>query len=465
MRRGPAAGQRRPRSRRATARPSRPTAAAASALCTDSRPSVGIVIGPARSLGAEHEAHAVEPGRGDRLGRRRRRRRRSRTSSPVAADRAPIRRTIGSSALRIGGAVGRQRLEQLALGRLDRLERARSAPGGPAGPRSRHRSAAERCGPARRSRRRRTSPSRGRPPRARDRSRSRVSGRPTSLFWLPSLRSVRNRLARTAAIASLVEVLAMLPVTPTTSGSNRRRQPAASAPRAANGSATRMTVTSPIAAGSAIGRATTRAAAPRRDGVGEERRARRCARPEAPTKTSPGSTSRESTAAPRIGSVGPGEEPPAGQAGQVVGGEGGRRGLPRNRGRRIDVGHGRQCGTGRAHRSGLRASGRGSLGEQVRGGDRVGRDAPEELERHHRHLDVADPQDGRGAFLDLDRDDEVRDAGLPADVADERVVEQVALPGAVAVVRLRVPDLGRARSCPRRRSPGRASGRGRTGPR
>ena len=36
-------------------------------------------------------------------------------------------------------------------------------------------------------------------------------------------------------MASLVEVLAMLPVTPTTSGSNRRRQPAATAPSAASG--------------------------------------------------------------------------------------------------------------------------------------------------------------------------------------------------------------------------------------
>ena len=89
-----------------------------------------------------------------------------------------------------------------------------------------------------------------------------VRGRPISLFWFPALRSVRKRRPRTAATASFVEVLAMLPVIPTTSGSNRRRQPAATAPRAAIPSATRMTVTSPSAAGSAGGRVTRSAAAP-----------------------------------------------------------------------------------------------------------------------------------------------------------------------------------------------------------
>ncbi len=94
-------------------------------------------------------------------------------------------------------------------------------------------------------------------------SRSTVSGSPISLFWFPSLRSVRKPRARTAAIASLVDVLAMLPVTPTTTGSNRCRQPAARAPSAASPSATRKTVTSPSAAGSGTGRVTTSAAAPR----------------------------------------------------------------------------------------------------------------------------------------------------------------------------------------------------------
>ena len=45
-----------------------------------------------------------------------------------------------------------------------------------------------------------------------------VSGRPTSLLRLPSDRSVRKRRPSTAATASLVDVLAMLPVTPTTTG-------------------------------------------------------------------------------------------------------------------------------------------------------------------------------------------------------------------------------------------------------
>ena len=45
-------------------------------------------------------------------------------------------------------------------------------------------------------------------------SRSSVSGRPISLFWLPSVLSVRTRAPRTVATASLVEVLAMLPGDP-----------------------------------------------------------------------------------------------------------------------------------------------------------------------------------------------------------------------------------------------------------
>ncbi len=82
------------------------------------------------------------------------------------------------------------------------------------------------------------------------------------MFWLPALLSVRKRCARTVAIASLVEVFAMLPVTPITIGSNRRRQAVASAPSAARPSGTRTTVTSPSAAGWAGGRVTRSAAAP-----------------------------------------------------------------------------------------------------------------------------------------------------------------------------------------------------------
>ena len=63
-------------------------------------------------------------------------------------------------------------------------------------------------------------------------------------------------------MASLVEVLAMLPVTPTVSGSNRRRQAAAMAWSAGSGRVTRMTLTSPIAAGSGPGRLTSSPAAP-----------------------------------------------------------------------------------------------------------------------------------------------------------------------------------------------------------
>ena len=127
-----------------------------------------------------------------------------------------------------------------------------------------------------------------------------VSGSPISLFWLPSLLSVRRAVPRTAAIASLVDVLAMLPVTPTTTGSKRRRQPAATAPRAAAPSGTRTTVTSPSESGSASGRVTSTAAAPRR--TASPRWAWPSVRsPGRATKSWPGDTRRESTAAPWMG--------------------------------------------------------------------------------------------------------------------------------------------------------------------
>src|SRR5665811_1104133 len=59
-----------------------------------------------------------------------------------------------------------------------------------------------------------------------------VSGSPISLFAFPSLLSVGSATARTAAVASLVDVFARLPVIPTTSGSNRARQAIGAAWRA-----------------------------------------------------------------------------------------------------------------------------------------------------------------------------------------------------------------------------------------
>ena len=82
-------------------------------------------------------------------------------------------------------------------------------------------------------------------------SRRTVRGRPTSLFWLPSVRSVTNRRSRTPATASFVEVFAMLPVIPTTSGANRARQAAATACSARSGSETRTRETSPRASSGA----------------------------------------------------------------------------------------------------------------------------------------------------------------------------------------------------------------------
>ena len=73
--------------------------------------------------------------------------------------------------------------------------------------------------------------------------RSSVSGRPISLFSLPSLRSTVQRWASISAICSLVDVLASDPVMPTTSGAKRSRQTAAAERRATPASATWTTLT------------------------------------------------------------------------------------------------------------------------------------------------------------------------------------------------------------------------------
>ena len=180
-----------------------------------------------------------------------------------------------------------------------------------------------------------------------------VSGRPTSLFWLPSLRSVRKRRPRTAATASLVDVLAMLPVTPTTSGSNRR--PPAGGDRPERGERIGDADDRDVAERGRVGdrsRDDERGGSPG-DRVGQVRVAigpltgecdEDLARRDEPGIDG-GTTDR---------SLRPGEKAAPGQAHQVVGREGGPRNQPRGRGRRVDVGHGRQCRTGRDHRSAIR---------------------------------------------------------------------------------------------------------------
>ena len=132
-----------------------------------------------------------------------------------------------------------------------------------------------------------------------------VSGRPTSLFWLPSVRRVRKRRPSTAATASLVDVFAMLPVMPTTIGVNRVRQAAATACRAARVSGTSTRVTSPSvpwagspAAGS--GPRETRMAAAPAAAAAARNRWPSVRSPGRATNRLPGATRRESTAAPRI---------------------------------------------------------------------------------------------------------------------------------------------------------------------
>ena len=199
----------------------------------------------------------------------------------------------------------------------------------------------------------------------------------------------------------------MLPVTPTTSGSNRRRQPAATAPSAASASATRTTVTSPRRR--RVGRRPGDEQRGRagRDRVGRGRRGRRSAR-RAGRRTACRAHLAGIDRGAADGSVRPGEQPAAGQPDEVVGREGGRSpgsGGPgstdRRRSRPASV------AWRRAHRSRSRPASSAGSGSEVRRRDRVGGDAPEQLERHHRHLQLADPGDRRRALLDPDRDDEV----------------------------------------------------------
>ena len=193
-------------------------------------------------------------------------------------------------------------------------------------------------------------------------SRSSVSGNPISLFWLPSVLSVRRAAPRTVATASFVEVFAMLPVIPTTSGSNRRRQPAATAPRAARPSATRTIETSPNARTRRP--AASRAGRRRRGATASSRwRWPSVRSPGSATNSCPGSTRRESTAAPRIGRSDRASSRPPRQADEIIGDERGRR-VGRRPPRRVDVAHSGECPiasvTGPSRGSGRRRCGAGA---------------------------------------------------------------------------------------------------------
>ena len=148
-----------------------------------------------------------------------------------------------------------------------------------------------------------------------------------------------NPRARTAATASFVDVFAMLPVTPTTSGANRRRQPAATAARAARPSTTRMTVTS--ASGAGYGSSDEDGCRAAIDGV-------RDVGVTVGPLTGQGHEQTTRHDEPRVDggvadrSGGPGEEPAAGQADQVVRRQGWLGHDVRRPKRRVGVGHGRQ---------------------------------------------------------------------------------------------------------------------------
>ena len=187
---------------------------------------------------------------------------------------------------------------------------------------------------------------------------------------------------RTAATASLVEVLAMLPVTPTTNGSNRRRQPAAIAPSAASGVGDPddrdVAERGPGRRSAARRRARPLPGRSRRPGRRGHRSAHRAGR-RTPARRRPAGNRRRP--ADRVARTGRESRPPV-RRDQVVGREGGRRVQPGSRGRRVDVGHGASVAQGALTGP---ASGLGTIGrsaQQVRRRDRVGRDPPEQLEGH-----------------------------------------------------------------------------------
>ena len=75
--------------------------------------------------------------------------------------------------------------------------------------------------------------------------------------------------------------------------------------------------------------------------------------------------------------------------------------------------HARECRIGRGHGLTSRIGGdRLVIGDEERRADRVVRDPPEQLERHDRHLQVAEADDRGGPLLDPHRDDEVGVAGV-----------------------------------------------------
>ena len=297
-------------------------------------------------------------------------------------------------------------------------------------------------------------------------SRRTVSGRPISLFWLPSVFAASGRRAEDRGDGLLGRGLGDAPRDADDERVEPRRQPAATAPSAASASATRMTVTSPSAvrrrpaAGS-----TSTAAAPRRIGVGEVGVAvgplAGQGHEQLPGRRPAGSRRRRRGS---VGRSGRASRPPV-RRDQVVGRQGGRAAGPssgaavgdRRRSRR-PVSHGRAH---RSRRPGIVGTGRSSSRSGVvMASVAMRRNSSNDIDRH---LQLADPGDRRRALLDADGDDEVRACPLARDVSDERVVEEVVLPARPSFASR--PRSGRCRSCRRRGSRGRASGRGRTGPR
>ncbi len=211
-----------PRAMVAASRPSAtPTAAAASALCTEWRPSAGVVtsIPPVGSESRNRIPRAAS----DRTWSADTS---AEASKPYVSTRAvvlpAIAATSGSSALSTavpvaGKASTSSRLPAAMASRVPDRDRwtARTAVTTPIDGRATSHSRA-------------MSPGTYRPisstaaacPAA---SRRRVRGNPTSLFWLPGLRRTFQRAPRTSATCSLVDVLAIDPVMPTTTGSNRSR--------------------------------------------------------------------------------------------------------------------------------------------------------------------------------------------------------------------------------------------------
>ena len=255
---------------------------------------------PARAVGSAcHRSRATRsPSRSRRpMDRSRRSGRRLR-----AARGRPSAPRVGSSAFSTAVPPCRQGLDQLALASFDLVDRAGAREVRRRAQRSRRRSTVGQARPARRCRPACTCPSPARRPRAPAQAAAgSAAGRSRCSRW-PRCAARSSARTSTSAICSLVDVLASEPVTPTTSWSKRLRHSAAACWSATSASPTLTIETSSETVRLSTSCVTTSAAAPR-CAASTRNRWPSVRSPGSAKKALPGSTRRESTAPPRIGSL------------------------------------------------------------------------------------------------------------------------------------------------------------------